>query len=276
MKQIAILMACYNRVDTTLDCLQRLYSQKLPEGYSFDVWLVDDASPDKTGEKVKFAYPKVNVIKGTGSLFWCKGMRLAWDKAAEANDYDFYLWLNDDVMLFDSVLNGLINDVNCIPEDTLGIIVGTCSNDKEGTVLSYGCREASGVVAPIGRILPVHSEAMSGNCVLIPKRVYEKVGPIYGGYSHAFGDRDYSIMLREAGGVKYVASCVIGICPQQPDRYIHLGSKSLAQRIRTLFKPKGFPLHDTFLLKYRHRGLVSAMGSCLHVVYRVVFKYKVI
>lgn len=64
------------------------------------MWLVDDASPDQTGAKVKAAFPEVHVIEGAGGLFWCKGMRLAWDKAiASGIKYDFYLWLNDDVML---------------------------------------------------------------------------------------------------------------------------------------------------------------------------------
>lgn len=272
--KIAVLMTCYNRVGATLECLKRLFAQELPEGYSFDVWLVDDASPDKTGEKVKVAYPYVNVIQGTGNLFWCRGMRLAWDKAAEAHDYDFYLWLNDDVMMVQNAIKSLINDVNHIEEKELGIIVGTCASETNGNDLSYGCRTKDGVIRPIGQIQPVESEAMSGNCVLVPRRVYKTVGPIYGGYLHAFGDRDYSIMLKKAGGVKYVSSFVIGVCPQQPERYIHIGKKNLWQRIKALFEPKGVPLHDAFLLKYRHRGSFIALASCVHVIWRVIFRYK--
>ena len=94
----AILMTCYNRVGTTLRCLERLKvaAARIADA-KFDVWLVDDASPDQTGEKVKAAYPEVNVIQSPGNLFWCKGMRLAWDKAvASGIKYDFYLlptWL---------------------------------------------------------------------------------------------------------------------------------------------------------------------------------------
>ena len=94
----AILMTCYNRVGTTLRCLERLKvaAARIADA-QFDVWLVDDASPDQTGEKVKAAYPEVNVIQSPGNLFWCKGMRLAWDKAvASGIKYDFYLlptWL---------------------------------------------------------------------------------------------------------------------------------------------------------------------------------------
>lgn len=274
MKKIAVLMTCYNRVDTTLECLRRLFAQKIPDSYTFDVWLVDDASPDMTGDKVKLKYPQVNVIRGTGSLFWCKGMRLAWDKAAACCDYDCYLWLNDDTMLIDGALDSLLKDIEMIPADELGIVVGTCADGDIGGELSYGCRSNSGVERPIGRPFPVDTDAMSGNCVLVPKKVYKAIGPICGGYAHAFGDRDYSLMLKKARGRKFVSSRIIASCPQQAERYIHLDGKSLFQRISTLFEPKGFSLHDTFLLKYRHWGLSRAIISCVHVIYRVVFDYR--
>ena len=64
--KIAVLMTCYNRVATTIECLRRLFKQDISDGYSLDVWLVDDGSPDGTGDKVKSEYPQVNVIKSKG------------------------------------------------------------------------------------------------------------------------------------------------------------------------------------------------------------------
>ena len=140
MKRIAVLMTCYNRVDTTLACLQNLFAQQIPNGYSFEVWLVDDASPDKTGEKVKADYPQINVIQSPGNLFWCKGMRLAWDKAAEAYDYDFYLWLNDDTHLTDRLaLDCLIKDYEQVaPNSEAATIVGSFTTAPDSDFISYG------------------------------------------------------------------------------------------------------------------------------------------
>ena len=52
--KFAVLMTCYDRVQTTLKCLT-LFKRACAkiEDAQFDVWLVDDASPDCTGEKVK-------------------------------------------------------------------------------------------------------------------------------------------------------------------------------------------------------------------------------
>lgn len=274
MKRIAVLMTCYNRVDTTLECLRRLFLQELPDGYSIDVWLVDDASPDKTGEKVKAAYPQVNVIQGTGKLFWCKGMRLAWDKAAEAYDYDFYLWLNDDVRLVDeSVLSSMVSDANIIEQNGRSeyVLVGTCASDDSLRELVYGCY-SEGVLRPNGRPqLAGGQYSMSGNIVLVPKRVFKNMGPIYDRYSHAYGDSDYRQMLLKNRIGVFCASCVCGVCPKQPERYMGRKGNGLIKRIKSLFSPKGSSLHDTFIYRYRHWGILRACISVCHVICRVMF-----
>lgn len=275
MVKIAVLMTCFNRVETTLKCLELLFAQKLPDSAVLDVWLVDDASPDKTGEIVKAAYPRINVIMSPGNLYWAKGMRLAWDTASSAEDYDYYLWLNDDTMLFENAIVGLVADDETIDDEAIRVIVGTtCTSPESPGNLSYGCRTSSGVVAPIGVPQKVTSDAMSGNCVLIPRRTFTSIGPICGDYHHAFADRDYSLMLKAKGGYKYVSSRVIGSCPQQPERYLHLTGLPLKKRLELLFHPKGYSLHDTYILRMRHFGILRAIASCLHVIGIVIFPRK--
>lgn len=275
MKKVAVLMTCFNRVNTTLACLRTLFTQAIPEQYSLEVWLVDDASPDETGERVKGQFPQVNVIYAKkGGLFWCRGMRLAWDEAARFHDYDFYLWLNDDVMLLDGALESLFADVEALGDGKKFVLVGTMSADAKGSCLAYGCHHGGDVVPPNGSPRLVHGYSMSGNLVLVPKAVYEAVGPIYGGYRHAFGDSDYGFLIERNGIGMYCASKVLGVCPQAPERYLHLDGLTLCQRIKTLFQPKGFNLHDTFVFKYRNWGLIRALASCCHVILRVIFFYK--
>lgn len=107
MINMTVLITCYNRVAVTCKCVRKLLKVRKPESWDIDIWLVDDASPDHTGEIVKKEFPSVHVIEGTGILFWCKGMRLAWDVAASTYDYDAFLWLNDDVQLQDNVFDTL-------------------------------------------------------------------------------------------------------------------------------------------------------------------------
>lgn len=261
--RIAVLMTCYNRVDTTLKCLRLLFTQKLPDGYSLEVWLVDDASPDKTDERVKERFPQVNVVQGTGRLFWCKGMRLAWDKAVEAHDYDFYLWLNDDVRLKDDALLNLLNDY----ERVEGVIVGTFSSTENEADVSYGATRD----LPDGCSPKVGICGINGNMVLVPKVVYDAVGPICGKYHHQYGDYDYGWQLRKKGLEFYSSSHFCGVCPQQPERYKHLAGKGLWQRIKLLWDPRGYDLHDAVLYKYRNWGITRALLSMVHIIW-IVFK----
>ena len=78
---IAVLMTCHNRVETTLACLRRLTPQLSPTD---GVFLVDDGSMDGTGVKVKAEFSDVNVINGDGTLYWARGMHLAWKSAIKS------------------------------------------------------------------------------------------------------------------------------------------------------------------------------------------------
>lgn len=262
MKRVAVLMTCYNRVEVTLRCLDLLFRQVLPQNVLLDVFLVDDASPDETGRRVKGKHCHVNVVRSNGGLFWCKGMRLAWDTAVAKGSYDFYLWLNDDVKLKPNALMGLFKDF----EQTKSVIVGTLSSDENERDVSYGATRKF----PDG--LPhVADSGMNGNLVLIPHGIYKKVGPICGAYHHQYGDYDYGWLLRRNEFEFYSSSQFCGVCPQQPERYLHLKGRSLIDRLKLLFDPKGYSLHDALLYSYRNKGVCRMMLSFGHIVFKVVF-----
>ena len=73
MVTIAVLITCHNRKDTTLSCLGRLFSIRK----DIDVYCVDDNSTDGTADAIRENFPQVNLIRGDGNLFWCRGMRKA-------------------------------------------------------------------------------------------------------------------------------------------------------------------------------------------------------
>lgn len=261
MITIAVLMTCYNRVSTTLDCLCSLFSQELPSDVHIDVFMVDDASPDKTGEKVNRVYPEVKVIKSAGNLYWSKGMRLAWDHASAHLDYDFYLWLNDDVKLKAEAIKVLLADYTV----TKGVIVGSCSANEDSEHVSYGAT----IKPPTGRP-EVGVKGMNGNLVLVPRDAYLRVGKICNLYYHQYGDYDYGWMLRRRGGQYYSSSIICGVCPEQPERYMHLAGRNLFARLKLLNSPKGFSLHDAVLYSLRNRGIFRAMFTFAHIIFNVV------
>lgn len=260
MKRIAVLMACYNRAETTLRCLRSLFSQKCQT--EIKVYLVDDRSPDGTGVKVKTEFPDVEVVAGTGSLFWSRGMNLAWKFAGSG--YDAYLWLNDDVMLREGALQTIINDAD--EKNWSGVVVGAFL-DGSGK-MTYGIQENWKWVEPIGR--PRESTGdISGNLVLVPKSVSDKIGIISDAYSHAYGDYDYSARMRKAGIKYYLASEICGRCDNDKPDYA-LESKSLRERVKCLFQPNGHNWKDAIVYRWRHYGLLRMLITTVHVPYLVI------
>ena len=81
MKTVAVLIAAYNRKQTTLSCLNSLQALQLPGDVKLEIFLTDDASTDGTAQAVCNLYPQVHLLHGTGSLYWAGGMRYTWAKA---------------------------------------------------------------------------------------------------------------------------------------------------------------------------------------------------
>ena len=242
---VAVLLACHDRVATTIKCLSRLMPQL---GDGSEVFLVDDGSTDGTGDAVRRAFPQVHVIDGDGSLYWAKGMRKAWEAAAaRRGDWDGYLWLNDDADLNGDAVERLV-----LKDNGERIVVGELEDADGGVV--YGLRERG---------------LFTGNCVFVPRKVYERLGMICGDYSHAWADYDYA-MLAMRSGVEVVSAGVVGMAEGHPNRPSLKGLPFRA-RLRSLSDPKGWNLHDLWLYRRRNWGIARAMASCLHMFLHVVW-----
>lgn len=280
-------MTCYNRKETTLRCLasllqamRRVASQGGEK--ALHLFLVDDGSSDGTSEAVLNWYeevrPSVNfnlrlrLIAGTGDLFWSRGMALAWREALKceqgllftADAFSHFLWLNDDVSLDADALQVLLADAEST--GNAGAIVGSFVDGRGN--MTYGVLEDWQWVKPTG--LPRETNGdISGNLVLIPRQVMEKVGIIADWYSHAYGDYDYSARMRKAGVKYYLASRICGRCDNDKPDYA-LESKSLIERVKCLFKPNGHNWRDAIVYRWKYFGFWRTVLTAVHVPYLVI------
>lgn len=247
-KKIAVLMACHNRRETTIRCLSSLSKAlEFCMGIEAKVFLVDDGSTDGTGVAITQKFPSVVVLPEDGRLYWAKGMRKAWETAVAArDDWDGYLWLNDDTELNSDAIQKLLAANNGEK-----IVVGELKNGKGGIV--YGLREGG---------------LFTGNCVLVPKKVYDRLGMICGDYSHAWADSDYAMQAKRAR-IEVVSAGVVGKAEEHPNRP-SLNGLSPRERVGMLRNPKGWNLHDLWLYRRRNWGYCAAIFSCLHMILHVL------
>lgn len=252
---IAVLMTVHNRREKTIECLRRLFESDRGDA-RLVVFLVDDKSTDGTADAVRNVFHDVRIIQGNGSLFWNKGMDLAWKCAYKSGYYDFFLWLNDDTILNKDGIKVLIDTYHFIPKAS--IVVGSvCSTD--GIRDTYGGVIKEKRVKPYGKIVKVDS--FNGNIVLIPRRVCEKVGFMCSRFTHSFGDFEYGLRAKKMGVYSYITPTYIATCDRHDGSKKCFDSKySLKERLKYLYSPLGYPPLEFFYLNKISRGFPAALG----------------
>lgn len=217
---LAVLMTCHNRRELTVRCLESLRAQT--DDANISLFLVDDGSSDGTAEAVRAAWPDAHVIPGNGSLFWNGGMRLAWDTAAQADGFDHYLWLNDDVVLEPGAIARLLREAAELAGPDGAIIVAGSTRGPQGDEVTYGGQQRPDARRPLRLTVvppgptPIPVESVSGNIVLVSAAAFARLGNLSPAFVHIFGDLDYGLMARAAGIPVYAGSGFFGEC-EGPD-----------------------------------------------------------
>lgn len=249
---IAAILTCHNRREQTLKCLEYLLSQDIAGKYRISITLMDDGSTDGTTDAVKAAHPEATVLRGDGSLFWCGGMRAAWQEAAKS-DPDYYLLLNDDTMLAPCAVSKLMETVG--GSEARCIAVAAIADPDSGQ-RSYGGYLSDGTQIQItGK--PERCETLNANAVLIPRAVYLELGVLHHAYTHALGDLDYGYRATRRGISVLQSAVIVGTCSRNPIEATWKNTAlSRRERFRILQSPKGLPWREWVIYNRRnHRGL---------------------
>lgn len=265
--KIAILLTCFNRKSKTLECLSKLAEMSHPM-LSLSIYLVDDGSTDGTSDAILESYPFVNIIEGTGDLYWNRGMHLAWSKARASTTYDYYLWLNDDTVLYPSALTDLME----IAEDFGGkvLVCGAVQSKKDGR-FTYGGRMLNGrPIIPNGSLQ--RCEFVNGNCVLVSAEITDAVGILDPIFPHAIGDHDYGLRVLKNGYSVYSSKHYVGTCELNTSlpKWCY-GSTPIIERVKSLYSPLGncHPKYF-FIFEKRHLGIVVAIKHYISIHLRML------
>lgn len=268
INKIAVLITCHNRKEKTIACLKSLYNCQLPESYTFDTFLVDDGSTDGTSDAVKKEFSIVNVIAGNGQLFWNRGMILAWETAVLKNEFEFYLWLNDDTILFEDSLKILLEGANSMANER--IIVGATRSESEEIVTYSGFNLKNKILTPNDTWQDC--DYFNGNIVLVPNIVYKTVGLLDNTFSHAVGDIDYGLRAHKLGFSHSLAPRFLGICESHKTSPVWCNSSyPWYKRLQNLYSPLGNNAFEFFIFDRRHNGFFAAFFHFFTIHIRAVF-----
>jgi len=261
--RIVGVLTCFNRKAMTLACLGALGSAARCAQIDLEAIVVDDASTDGTAAAIRTEYPWVEVIDGSGALFWNRAMYVGFGVALQ-RPADYYLWLNDDTVLVEDALRSLLQQSEQLrrAEGTPVIVVGATAERGSGRV-TYGGRVTRGRLRRFSYDLvwdekrPVPCEAIEGNCVLIPREVAQEVGNLDPTFEHAMGDTDYGLRALRAGFRSFVGAGIVGYCSDNSTVGTHQDdSLSLHRRWQLLLSRKGLPMRSWLHFTRRHGGLL--------------------
>lgn len=220
---LSIIIACHNRKELTLRCIESARIAAANAGASISFTLFDDGSTDGTAEAVSSLADAPRILRGDGSAFWASSMAQAEAAVlADSNEssVEHIVWLNDDVSLDVDAFRALAETILSFPGS---VIVGATRDAETGEVTYAGMRRSGlhplrfEVVTPTG--LAQRVQAFNGNLVVVPFAIAKELGGIDGGFSHALADIDYGLRCGRAGipvilGPKTYGSCKRNEIPQ--------------------------------------------------------------
>ncbi len=260
---LAVLITCHNRKGKTIACLDALAAQDCYPGVNLTVYLVDDGSSDGTAQAVENHPIQHKLLTGDGTLFWGGGMRLAFSEAS-GDDPDFFLWLNDDTVLYPGALGGLLDASRSLSATThpLHIVTGSQRDQETGELTHGGVMMKWLPLPPVFRLVPpsdhaIRCDTVLGNCVLIPRRVAEIVGNISEAYTHCIGDVDYGLRAKKEGIGSWVAPGFHGTCSHNPTEGTWQDSDMpILERYRDFRGTKMLPWSEWLFFCKRHLPLL--------------------
>ncbi len=202
--RVEIVAPVHNRKDITLKCLKSL-SRLDTTGLTVHVIIVDDGSTDGTSEGIAEQFPGVEVIQGSGDLWYTEGTNVG-VRAALRHDPDFVLMINDDAV-FD--------------QDFLRFMVETATKNERSVVgsllLLWDTPHKLFQIAPVWDTWfgdwrhwhhqtvwtvpdrPWHVDSIVGNCVLVPVAAFKEGGLMDSKKYPNFGDAVFTPKLKRLG-----------------------------------------------------------------------------
>ena len=259
MYRVAVLITFHNRKESTLQCLKSL-DQAVHADAEFSVYACDDGSSDGTTEAIRLLFPSVNIICGDGSLYWNRGMLKVWEESVQ-QDYDYYLWLNDDTVVDVNFWDEMMSSTRASAAPV--VVSGLIADANTGKII-YGGTGLSGT------LIQANAEDrtiknLNGNMVLVPREVVMKVGLLDSRLHHDLGDVDYGYRVNAAGFHLVATRQATGYGVSNNYCRVRKWNVTMWTRFKRLYSPLGADPRLIFYFKKKHFGVLDAIISCVYL-----------
>lgn len=215
--ELSIICVNWNSVDYLRECIASIYENT--QGVTFEIIVVDNASPQKGVESIKEQFQDVTIIKSEQNIGFASANNIGFRRSIG----EFVLFLNPDTKLIGPAINTLLDSIKTLPD--AGIVgckmlntdlsVQITSIQKFPTIVNQmvnsehlQLRWPSCPIWNIGPLFdeqtrPIEVEVIPGACMLLRRSVFEQVGMFSEDYFMYAEDLDLNFMLNRAGYKNY-------------------------------------------------------------------------
>jgi GT2 family glycosyltransferase len=250
--RMAILVAVHNRWNLTDALLTEINAQISNSGIELCIHLFDDGSTDETQEQI-LQHPvatRITFLKGDGTLYWAKSMKMAEDSITD--EIDYILWLNNDVKLVDDFFTEVLRAIQVHPK---AILVGQTCDSVSGHVTYGGLIRTGRHPLRVSRLEMsttfASADTFNGNIVVIPREANELLGGIEGSFEHGYADLDFGYRAKRLGIRVLTMPGILGSCNRNE---VPLPSRSVISNIKTDLLKKHLPIRSQMRFCFRHGG----------------------
>lgn len=201
---VAVILVNWNGYEFTAACLDSLRRVDYPD---FQVILVDNASQNQEGDRLKKAFPEIDLIKNSENLGFAGGNNTGILKALDQG-FSYVLLLNNDTIVDPNFLGqmllkfsqnsrlGVIQPLICFLHDRTQIwSAGGKWNSFLGRAITLGDRKS----VDNFNLTNQNLDWATGCCMLITREALLKTGLLNESYFAYFEDVEWSLRFREMG-----------------------------------------------------------------------------
>jgi GT2 family glycosyltransferase len=267
------ILCSYNRSELTFRAISSIYHQENVKLLNFKIILVDDNSQDDTVNLIKSNFPDVDILYGSGNLYWSGAMSLGIQRALKTATFDDYIVLmNDDLYLFQNSVINLVESINFY-DVSKSVFVGDILDSKTNKLiygalkLELSCLKNRYV---LDQKIKHNLQTFNGNFVCIPFSVISSYGSLDPVFIHSLGDFDL--------GLRYFYNKINIVRLPIPVGHTELNEKTpkSARNFKEFISPKYFPIKPFFIYCTRHFGFTGLVIFCsvyMRALFRFIVKY---
>lgn len=243
---IYVIIPVHNRKELTRNCLVFLKRQTFRD---FKCVVIDDGSTDGTGDMISAEFPEVLILRGDGSLWWTKSVNMGISRVLPlCTKDDFILTLNDDIIIEDDFLS---NIAKCA-ESNPGLLIGAMLIDDKSKRIVFPVIKNKDRTF-LGAQDVIKTDRLVGRGMLIPIRVFEKIGLFDEKLPQSAADEDFSINAKKSGFGMIISARSVIYTNESKEEKMRLDIINPVEYAKWIFAIKNpFNIRTRFIFNKKH------------------------